>query len=612
APSPETPPSGQIQEPPAQPIEETPARPEPDAGPARETPSAVPEPTAADPDAPSPPADAPSSDDVPGDTSPAASPPAADTGAAEPPAQEPKADEPDAAAAAPPVDDAPPPADPEKVLAPLELRHFRILQKQARSLSPQETRVADAYLRQLASLMNNPQSSPDVRISLVGRLAAYRSPLVSRAMQPFINDRDQSVRLAVVETICRQDNLEAAKILASLVISKDRVLASAGEITLSWLNDADAVEWLYSKVLPNRTNAKTAAAAANALLEIGDERSVPYVVKALDSPHDKVRVACAKTLGHYRVADAVPDLARHLSDSDPAVKAACLLALASIRDDSCAADVAKCLADKNISVRSAAARALAAFRRPEYVQDLIDALGREQTWAVEEITRALMLITGETLEGADDWHSWWQKRSAGFAPPPLDQAAAVVERRRVMTAEYYGVPIHSKRLIFVADISGSMQGPKIEEAKQQLTDAIKKFTPRTSFNIIFFSSTIRPWKNTLQSASPNNVKLAFDFIDNSFASGLTNIHDALAEALKDRYVDTIFLLSDGAATAGTVQAPDLIIESVSRVNRHRGVVIHCIGIGDHDRFFLQKLAEENNGRYVTPHGLPAAAPGALK
>ena len=79
--------------------------------------------------------------------------------------------------------------------------------------------------------------------------------------------------------------------------------------------------------------------------------------------------------------------------------------------------------------------------------------------------------------------------------------------------------------------------------------------------------------------------------------GGTNIHDALELAFEDERVDTIYLLSDGAPSTGPIVQADELRDEVARWNSVRGVVIHCIAVGQ-DHRLLKGLAEDSGGKYV--------------
>src|SRR5690606_20020863 len=93
-------------------------------------------------------------------------------------------------------------------------------------------------------------------------------------------------------------------------------------------------------------------------------------------------------------------------------------------------------------------------------------------------------------------------------------------------------------------------------------------------------------------------------------NGPTNLYDALQAALGfggrglyDKYYgagfDTLYVITDGAPTAGPITDKLEIRKRVREANQLRKVAIHCITFGDkNDTNFLGPMAEENGGRHI--------------
>ncbi len=177
-------------------------------------------------------------------------------------------------------------------------------------------------------------------------------------------------------------------------------------------------------------------------------------------------------------------------------------------------------------------------------------------------------------------------------PPPPEKA-------EVGAVGYYGITTDSKRICFVVDTSGSMQGRRLARAKIELHGTIRRFTNEHAFNVIFYSHEPRVWGERLVQASEATRDRAKTHIFAQTAGGGTNIFDSLMLALKDPDVDTVFLLTDGHAGLGAVLEPGAMRAAILKANT-RGVAIHCVGLGSHDRELLAGLARDNGGRYVSP------------
>jgi len=138
---------------------------------------------------------------------------------------------------------------------------------------------------------------------------------------------------------------------------------------------------------------------------------------------------------------------------------------------------------------------------------------------------------------------------------------------------------------------------RLAVARQELGRALTRISPGVQFNLFFFSSRVAPWKRELVAKDEEVLTEALEHSNGQRPGGGTNIYDALMAAFADGRVDTIYLLSDGDPSAGSVIDPGLIRERIARLNRTRKVQIHCISIGKPSPF-LRQLAKENGGAYT--------------
>jgi len=161
----------------------------------------------------------------------------------------------------------------------------------------------------------------------------------------------------------------------------------------------------------------------------------------------------------------------------------------------------------------------------------------------------------------------------------------------------------AKDIIFVLDTSGSMEGEKLEQAKEALRYVLEHLNPEDRFNIIAFSTGVDLYAEELQSA--NNRRDAQRFIDGLTAAGGTDIHRALLEALemaKGERPQIIIFLTDGLPTEGVVEMEEIIedVREVASTNAR----IFAFGVGDDvNTLLLDTIAQENRGAsaYVRPY-----------
>lgn len=164
--------------------------------------------------------------------------------------------------------------------------------------------------------------------------------------------------------------------------------------------------------------------------------------------------------------------------------------------------------------------------------------------------------------------------------------------------------VADKDVVLVLDTSGSMEGEKLEQAKQAARYVIERLNTDDRFSIVAFDSSVRVAHDGLLPASAARAD-ALDFIDSLQAGGSTNIHDALVSALGqlssgDRPSLVIFL-TDGLPTVGiTDQAA--IVDAVDSA-APRGVRLFTFGVGyDVNAVLLDELAQGQHGlsEYVRP------------
>jgi HEAT repeat protein len=208
--------------------------------------------------------------------------------------------------------------------------------------------------------------------------------------------------------------------------------------------------------------------------------------------------------------------------------------------------------------------------------------------------------------------------------------------------EFFGTKTPSRQMIFVIDCSGSMEAlvtekdkfeagnypdySRMEIVKTELSRTIERLEPYVKFNIISFATDVKSWKDKLQPASITVKSSAKDWVKGLYAiggaskedlasvglvssasldKGKTNTFGALKIALGVNDVrtadanytkveaDTVFFLSDGRPTIGEYVDPDDILREIKVLNDLRRVVIHTIAIGEFQKDFMQRLAEQN-------------------
>ncbi|MDH3269014.1 MAG: VIT and VWA domain-containing protein, partial [Ignavibacteria bacterium] len=114
--------------------------------------------------------------------------------------------------------------------------------------------------------------------------------------------------------------------------------------------------------------------------------------------------------------------------------------------------------------------------------------------------------------------------------------------------------IDPKNITFVLDVSGSMVGDKMKQAKQALLYCVNNLNRGDSFDIIRFSTEAYSLFGKIETANETNINKAEKFIKDLKAVGGTNIEEALDLALKEKgnssRTHLIVFITDGKPTIG--------------------------------------------------------------
>lgn len=163
---------------------------------------------------------------------------------------------------------------------------------------------------------------------------------------------------------------------------------------------------------------------------------------------------------------------------------------------------------------------------------------------------------------------------------------------------------------FVLDVSGSMSGRKLEQAKAAGRRLLETLTERDRFRLIDFSTDVRSFREDYVFATASNIRAAQRYLDELDATGSTNISGALEQALRestysprrteDDRLPLMLFMTDGAATVGERDP----VAIASRAARLRGDTrIFTFGVGaDLNIGLIEQLALEGRGtaHFVRP------------
>ena len=156
-------------------------------------------------------------------------------------------------------------------------------------------------------------------------------------------------------------------------------------------------------------------------------------------------------------------------------------------------------------------------------------------------------------------------------------------------------------LVLVIDVSGSMQGTKISQARDSLVALLGQLHNDDYVAIVTFQSTVGQWRSMLVRVGDSRNE-ATSFATRLAAGGGTNLDGGLQagirflkETVLESYAQLLVLLTDGQPTSG-ITNNGLIIERAIEATLGTGISVNCISFGfDADFEFLQDLALTNFG-----------------
>ncbi len=470
---------------------------------------------------------------------------------------------------------------------------------------------------------------PDARIEAVLALLGAETPGVVDALVPVLGDKDPEVGRA------------AARVLASFE-TRPPVDALIARL------EKEKKEPVRLGLLEAMRSGKYTA--------LGEP-----VVLALEDKGWAVRRMAVLALAAGGDPAVVPVIAPLGGDEEPAVRCAVLDSLAALGADGAAVLGAALIADETWQVRASAIAALGKVRRTSSIPILIERYkveeGRLQVDAVDSLTKLTGKAYGMRIEL---WDRFWNSYGDSYEIPSDEEMQKLAEARAKANEKYsiknasnfVGVETPSRSILFVIDVSGSMEDlvvdreqfqdgdypswARMDIVKTELARTIEGLESYVKFGIISFATDTKRWKKKLVPANVVNKSSALDFVKKleplggnskidlpliglgagpDLSAGKTNTYGALAQALgiedeksrapksgsKEQYaveVDTVFFLSDGRPTFGKYIETREILDRITEGNLLRKVVLHTIAIGNFDKGFMRSLAVKNGGVFV--------------
>ena len=427
------------------------------------------------------------------------------------------------------------------------------------------------------------------------------------------------LRATLAELVREMQSSSAEKKLLSSLRKEEREEAIFCIQALGASQSPKFPKLLLERLEDPASDVRVATVRAFALL--GDPEYAPPIQALMDREHNVTVVqACMEALSVLSPDPATwrAQLVELAGGSVDQIRNAALMQLAGFEGEDVEGLMAVAFEHEQWSTRLVALDYYEAQHSRAATGRIIARMASEEGFVLNRFAEALWRLTGEPhRKDAARWARWWKDYGADFEPLTPEQLAerdATEQRRRLSqrtTAKtFFGVQLETKRMVFIIDVSGSMDEllhprPGVETAESRMAVArreLSKFLGSlddgTLFNVIVFSTEAARWKpEGAASSTPSTRAEAQAFVQELRAFGATNLFGALKLAFDDLDIDTIIVLSDGEPSAGEEVDPYMIRRRVAEWNEGRGSVVHAISVGG-SLAILSDLAADTGGTYV--------------
>lgn len=464
----------------------------------------------------------------------------------------------------------------------------------------------------------------------------------------FSRHNNPLVRAAAVEDLGAVDSPFIVEVILRAARDVDmRVVEAAGR-ALGRMRTTSSLAAMRRGLVQGRERQRIAALIGFAEGSSDFPDAVPEMVSLYKVGSGEIRKVAIRALRAQRGDMATEALIGALSDRVPALQVLAAVELGQRKEGRAVPALVGLLGAPHWSLRKAATEALGRIRAKESIEPLLARFAVEEGLLREVIHDALVGITGQDFRyNVEAWRKWWDRYGKSFrVPTEAEIAAAKARAEQAMKGyapprkgrrRYHRIETFSRRIVFVLDISSSMQDKivipedapasareefpdrvKIEIAKKELIELLATLDGRVYFNIVTFAGQVRTWKKTLVSGTQRTAAIKWVSRLKPITSGgakssgeaqKTNTYGALISAfgLEDKArpnwrarsrVDTIFLVTDGVPTIGKIVEVPKLIRAVTDLNRTKGVVIHVICFDHVTGRRLKPLADQNGGKLV--------------
>lgn len=500
----------------------------------------------------------------------------------------------------------------------------------------------------------------DERIPLMRQLAAVGGNDVAAKFVALLNDEFLHVReeSEVLLAGLKGDGVDEILVKQGLGSKEDDTCRRCA-LVLGARKCEDAVAPLFG-ILRGQRNADVRVACALALEKIASEKALRALNDGMNA-RGAAGGACAAALGRLGRQESAAKIERLLSDKDGLCVAGAADGLAALGPDAWVKSLCLASDHKDYRARIACAQALAKLgaEAANAAQSALAALLKDADWRVRrrtiealvdlwqplcvdlllarltlekgalryDLVHALEDLTGERKGySADAWSFYWnevgkargpakkrERPSGGWLRSP--SAKLVSEGGDGDTGVLFEVPVLNQDSCFVIQTTGTMTSPVANDtrtrfvlARDEMRNTFKGLGKDSNFQVLTyryvsnfppFAQRQAAFEKGVQPVTPENLKIAEEWLAKRDVFGLCAWFENVAAALEDPKVRAVYFVNDGAFQRGISTKLPRIREFYLEATRYQPISFFNIGLdmGYQHTLDMQAFTESIGGRF---------------
>jgi Ca-activated chloride channel family protein len=146
---------------------------------------------------------------------------------------------------------------------------------------------------------------------------------------------------------------------------------------------------------------------------------------------------------------------------------------------------------------------------------------------------------------------------------------------------------------------------RLNQARQELRNALSGLQPHETFDIVAFSDDVKAFRGSMVPANAASIKQAHQFLDELRFVGGTNLSKAMERALSRPGVNLVVVITDGVPSQGLLRFKSITRE-IRKLNTQRARIF-TIGLVGKDPFgedrtfeaarLLEQISKDSGGEF---------------